>query len=67
MDRMEPASPLPKPRREMRYLLTIVLMVASSLSSGAAHAVVVTRGDIEEMVSELVSSPGDGDVNQLAT
>jgi len=51
----------------MRYFITIVLMVASVLSPGAAHAVVVTRGDIEEMVSELVASPGDGDVNQLAT
>jgi len=51
----------------MRYFITIVLIVASSLSTGAAHAVVVTRGDIEEMVTELVSSPGDGDINQLAT
>ncbi|HTD29402.1 MAG TPA: DUF1566 domain-containing protein, partial [Xanthomonadaceae bacterium] len=51
----------------MRYFITIVLIVASSLSCGAAHAVVVTRRDIEEMVSELVASPGDGDVNQLAS
>jgi len=51
----------------MRFFITIVLIVAASLSSGAARAVVVTRGDIEEMVAELVSSPGDGDVNPLAS
>ncbi len=51
----------------MRFFNKAVLIVAGSLSCGAAHALTVTRGDLEEMVAELVSSPGDGGTNQLAS
>jgi hypothetical protein len=51
----------------MRILNKFLLIAAGSLICGTAHALVVTRGDIEEMVRELVAAPGDGDVNPLAT
>ena len=51
----------------MQIQTKFALIVAASLMSGTAHAVLVTRADIEEKVRELIASPGDGDVNQLAS
>jgi hypothetical protein len=52
---------------DMKRLQKLALLLALGLTSAAAQAVVVTRHDIEEMVAERVSSPGEGGINQLAS